>query len=371
MHMQERSSEQSPNSNPTPTPTPSRALEQTPFLKPVAVFAPESWRAPLAKVLDGLPHAKRWFGESEVGSDALQTGSAIVVSGGDNGENTVIPRLRAMSWFHPVMAIVPTNASEKTSIQMYEAGASLVIAWPEEVSMLASLFTACVHGADYPSVSVLARGTDRLAYSLNARRKLMLHGCDNVDIEVADYMVKLSGPVPSLRAKRALIALVRRTPGVKSVNSRRVVIRGRRVSATELTADVRAALRMVDRIDTSTVCAVADHRGQVTLAGTVADGDEQRLMRRVVATVPGVVDIEDLTTRSSVQKDQDHHAAKTAKRLLRTALNEDASLHVSVFGPIGFVTGEVEDRRQVRQAKKALLKVQPIERVISEIQVRA
>ncbi|MEO1334398.1 MAG: hypothetical protein AAFV29_02085, partial [Myxococcota bacterium] len=109
-----------------------RLEDEAAFLKPIAIFAPEDWRTPLTTTLDGLPHAKRWFGQSlTLQQDVLRSGSAIVVS-----DEVLIRRLRARSWYQPIMAIVPSEASTQTMIRMYEAGASVVLAWPEEVPML-------------------------------------------------------------------------------------------------------------------------------------------------------------------------------------------------------------------------------------------
>ncbi len=261
----------------------------------LALIGPESWKRPLLKILAGLPIEKRWLGASPMPTSELRGArSAIVVSMDDHLSTEIVQLAREALGSRPVAAIVPLPDSRTQSMQMYDAGATLLVAWPEEAFLMRPLLEILLaEGKDDASRST----TTRLQENVRLRVELQFDPSE-VDVdEVTGPTVKLSGFVPTMLSKMELVSLVEQTPGVRNVNAEDVMVRAENTTAIDLTNEVRLALRLNHRVDASAVAAVANDDGRVIVAGMLAHEGEQRLVRRIVASISGVKDLVDLTTR--------------------------------------------------------------------------
>jgi osmotically-inducible protein OsmY len=111
-----------------------------------------------------------------------------------------------------------------------------------------------------------------------------------ISVSVQSRIVTLDGTVSTLRTKRRLIDLVRKTPGVQRVDSTIQIARAE--NDQQLAAAVTRVLQRYPRMSVyDYVNGVVNH-AVVSLTGTLTDGLKQTEIVERIESIPGVQDIE-------------------------------------------------------------------------------
>lgn len=115
---------------------------------------------------------------------------------------------------------------------------------------------------------------------------------EQIDVDVHDGIVTLSGRVGSLTHRRLAEVLVWWTAGCELVENRLRVVPPEKESDGELTDAVRMVLEKDPLVHSSQISIAVEH-GEVTLNGYVASEEERRLAVLDAWYVPGVRDVVD------------------------------------------------------------------------------
>ncbi len=172
----------------------------------------------------------------------------------------------------------------------------------------------------------------------------------NIQVEVLDGIVTLSGNVRLLAERSIAAADAWRVKGVRQVINDIAVSPAADRTDADIAADVENALRYDNRVDSSDVV-VQVAGGVVTLSGVVGSSDERHAAEEDAWYTPGVVAVEDrIDVSPSKQRPDEEILAAVRNALTRDARITDAT-RISVAVDRGKVTlrGGV-DRAVERQA---------------------
>jgi osmotically-inducible protein OsmY len=265
----------------------------------------------------------------------------------------------------PLFVVVANDRSDRQVRKFYDLGASAVVKWPKEKTILTQLLAelvgvAQVRGkASEPGVA--------LARAVKARLKLSEGLNNELRFRISGGNVHVSGELDSLRRKERLRKAISRVPGVKGVmlEDLRIAASGR--SDRAIAGSVRTMLRNTSGVDPATL-SIRVQNGNVTLAGTIADWREMNQAIEMIQNVHGVRGIENLTTLSKKKKKQDRSVATRLSREL-SLLFPDQQISLSVFGNIAVLNGQVELLVEKQEIEKFISKDASIDRIVNKIEV--
>lgn len=164
---------------------------------------------------------------------------------------------------------------------------------------------------------------------------------NDVDVEISDGVVTLTGTVDNVIAEERAERLAGMVKGVSDVRNE-LRVEGERRTSAELTAAVQQALRSDPATDAWQIQANAQD-GLVILTGTVDDQREKRLAEEVVQGVRGV---EEIDNQLEVRTTADRRSATEIEDEIENALMwdarvDDAMVDVAVDAGTVTLTGTV------------------------------
>ncbi|HEX5416217.1 MAG TPA: BON domain-containing protein [Chloroflexota bacterium] len=192
----------------------------------------------------------------------------------------------------------------------------------------------------------------------------------NIDVEVANGVVRLNGSVPTYFQKITAGSDAQRIKGVRDVVNNLVVSLAAPWSDEEIQNTVRANLARDVRLPNPANLFVQVKNGVVTLAGTVGTYAQKTAAEDDAWTAPGVIDVVDdlAVTPPYTRNDTDVTAD------IRTALTADPALDakniaVSVTNGTAYLRGTVPTYYQVRQAANDAWGIAGVLNVVNELGV--
>lgn len=121
-------------------------------------------------------------------------------------------------------------------------------------------------------------------------RRVDFENCQ-LDIDIADGVVTLSGSVPTVAAKRLALELTARVDGVKMVEDRMLVNPPMPMGDREILDHIRKAFIQERNIELENIDIRTDPLGRVTLEGHVRSLIQKRLCEVLCWWVPGVTSV--------------------------------------------------------------------------------
>ena len=153
---------------------------------------------------------------------------------------------------------------------------------------------------------------------------------NNIDIEVTDGIVELSGKVDNILAKEHAGRVARTVKGVRSVNNTITVKPSTSRSDGDIQSNVKNALAM-DPVTESYEVDIAVSNGTVTLTGVVDSWQEKQMSETVAKGVKGVVDVKnDIQIEYKIERMDREIKPEIEARLRWDVFIDDTLIEVAV-----------------------------------------
>ncbi len=259
--------------------------------------------------------------------------AALVNTRVDNGQVTLTGTVGSAA-----ERLIAYNKSWVNGVQAVDNAGLEVEPWAREVNLKATPFQA------RPDEAVRESVTDAFVYDPRVNSF-------NIETDVTNGLVTLTGEVDNLKAKKATAADARNTSGVWRVINRIKVRPDELPDDLALGQDVREALKwdpVVDRFDISVVV----RNAKVYLGGEVDSYYEREHAADVVSRVNGVVDIENnlAVQPETVAADDPAIEQNIDRELFWSTLVDSGDVDAEVDNGTATLTGEVDTLQEMRAA---------------------
>jgi hyperosmotically inducible protein len=265
-----------------------------------------------------------------------------------------------------IFALVDDETKDAETRRLYGEGATAVFEWPREKPFFSRLVVELL-AVELAQGSVGAPDT-ALARAVRAHLKLVRGHSPRLRVRVDAGFAFLSGSVTHLWQKDLVERLVSDIPGVRTVVVRGLLVEPSARTDVQIKRSIRMLLRDASDIDETTL-AVNVERGYVTLAGSVTDRRELNRVRRLLASVKGVRDIDRLVVLSTSQKQRDHVTAQRLGVMLH-GLFPDQQVSVAVFAGVAVLSGTVGRLGKSLDIQSIIEGDDAVQRVVNKIAVQ-
>jgi osmotically-inducible protein OsmY len=265
----------------------------------------------------------------------------------------------------PTFVVVPHAYPGYGARRLYDEGAAAVFEWPGEALLLPRVVREILELETEPGHP---GEVDRALEETVAARLHVADGIgDSVTAAVRDGVVRVRGHVASLWRKHRVRNILEHVPGVTGIVDRELEVRPPTRDDDDLQRHVTELVSCVPGIEPATV-SVSVHEGEVELAGNVASRGKMQRLVEMITNVEGIREVHNHVVVN-------HQGAKRSANLARAleggvrALHPDADVHVSVFGSVAVLTGNVPVLALRSEIERLLRRRNEIDRVVNKISV--
>ena len=193
----------------------------------------------------------------------------------------------------------------------------------------------------------------------------------DIEVDVQDGIVTLSGTAEHLLAKRRAAAIAKRTRGVQAVLNKILVRAGKQRPNDDIRADITQALSMSAAVDKPQI-ALDVNRGTVAMTGRVDSLAEKRVAETTVAGVRGVREVVNQLVVRLPRKRDDTELQQEIQFLIEHSIYlDDADIEVHVRDQVATLRGKVATAAEIDHVER-LAEVMGILRVdLGQVEVDA
>jgi len=191
-----------------------------------------------------------------------------------------------------------------------------------------------------------------------------------LDIDVDNGIVSLSGSVPSVAAKRLAFQLAKGTDGVEKVEDRILVNPPMPMGDREILAHIRQAFLQEKNIELENIDIQTDPLGRVTLRGHVHSLIQKRLCEVLCWWVPGVSSVDNLIEVRPQEFDNDDELKDNIVTILeKDGLVDPRKFKVTAKNGCVTLRGQADSETERDAAARDCWYTYGVREVINEIEI--